>query len=133
MHGGHVPLHGRLFAQWMHHAYPRECPFPHMAGAISPVTPDEWIVKVGPVEATMEDMLKHNSTQYDTENGLAVDAMPWTMEEELVAPHGSSESEVAGVWGIVRSLMAMVVLFSVFLPLVKSWSSGKAEEQRVLV
>merc|ERR1719322_1208044 len=27
-HGGRVPLHGRLFAQWLHHAYPRECPFP---------------------------------------------------------------------------------------------------------
>merc|ERR550537_1354143 len=27
--GGQVPLHGRLFAQWLHHAYPRECPYPH--------------------------------------------------------------------------------------------------------
>merc|ERR1719210_1035258 len=26
---GKVPLHSRLFAQWMHHAYPQECPFPH--------------------------------------------------------------------------------------------------------
>merc|ERR1740138_312887 len=25
-HGGNVQLHGRLFAQWMHHAFPRECP-----------------------------------------------------------------------------------------------------------
>ena len=24
MHGGRVPIHGRLFAQWMHHAFPRE-------------------------------------------------------------------------------------------------------------
>jgi len=28
-HGGHVPIHGRLFAQWMHFAYPRECQYPH--------------------------------------------------------------------------------------------------------
>eukprot|EP00421_Protoceratium_reticulatum_P010516 CAMPEP_0168399354 /NCGR_PEP_ID=MMETSP0228-20121227/22044_1 /TAXON_ID=133427 /ORGANISM="Protoceratium reticulatum, Strain CCCM 535 (=CCMP 1889)" /LENGTH=435 /DNA_ID=CAMNT_0008412871 /DNA_START=61 /DNA_END=1365 /DNA_ORIENTATION=- len=27
--GGRVPLHGRLFAQWMHHAFPRDCPYPH--------------------------------------------------------------------------------------------------------
>lgn len=32
-HAGQVPLHGRLFAQWLHYAFPRECPFPHMAGA----------------------------------------------------------------------------------------------------
>ena len=24
-HGGSVPLHGRLFSQWLHHAFPREC------------------------------------------------------------------------------------------------------------
>jgi len=30
--GGLIPLHGRLFAQWMHFAYPHECPYPHMSG-----------------------------------------------------------------------------------------------------
>jgi len=31
-HGGEVPLHGRLFGQWMHHAFPRECPYPRLPG-----------------------------------------------------------------------------------------------------
>merc|ERR1719265_25673 len=35
-HGGRVPLHGRLFTQWLHYAYPRECPYPHIAGAFAP-------------------------------------------------------------------------------------------------
>merc|ERR1719499_2431028 len=39
---GKVPLHGRLFAQWMHHAFPRECPYPHESAA-HPHTPDEWM------------------------------------------------------------------------------------------
>merc|ERR1719469_679334 len=26
--GGAVPLHGRLFAQWLHHAFPNDCPYP---------------------------------------------------------------------------------------------------------
>merc|ERR1712187_864356 len=29
-HGGVVPLHGRLFAQWLHFAFPLECPYPHV-------------------------------------------------------------------------------------------------------
>lgn len=29
-HGGAVPLHGRLFGQWMHHVFPRECPYPRV-------------------------------------------------------------------------------------------------------
>merc|ERR550514_1530161 len=39
-HNGAVPLHGRLFAQWLHHAYPQECHYPYMSGTkkfISPV------------------------------------------------------------------------------------------------
>ena len=42
VHGGRIPLHGRLFAQWMHHAYPRECNFPRVAGATSPLTWEEF-------------------------------------------------------------------------------------------
>jgi len=31
-HGGTVSLHGLSFAQWMHFAYPRDCPYPHNSG-----------------------------------------------------------------------------------------------------
>eukprot|EP00913_Durusdinium_trenchii_P034866 g32614.t1 len=46
-HGGQVPLHGRLFQQWMHHAYPQECPFPHMSGTIHPLHPELFEEQVG--------------------------------------------------------------------------------------
>lgn len=36
--GGEVPMAGRLMALWLHHEYPRECPFPHFAGTTHPVT-----------------------------------------------------------------------------------------------
>jgi len=28
LHAGEVPLHSRLFAQWLHYAFPNECPYP---------------------------------------------------------------------------------------------------------
>jgi len=40
--GGKVPLHGRLFAQWLHYVFPRECPFPHKVGMVSAVTPLQY-------------------------------------------------------------------------------------------
>jgi hypothetical protein len=56
MHGGQVPLHGRLFAQWLHYVFPRECAFPHVSGAVSSLTPmqfgDSCVV-------SEEDMGKH--------------------------------------------------------------------------
>jgi len=41
-HGGKIPLHGRLVAQWLHFVFPRECPYPHLAETINPVPAMEW-------------------------------------------------------------------------------------------
>merc|ERR1719491_1653558 len=87
-HTGQVPLHGRLFAQWMHHAYPRECPFPHVSGTISPMSPEDWMSQNGVdnVEATVEEMqlhhsrLEHEASMEDDTD----DSLPWTHVEELV-------------------------------------------------
>jgi len=46
-HSGLVPLHGRLFAQWMHFAYPRDCPFPHVAGTTKVMTGSDWVRETG--------------------------------------------------------------------------------------
>merc|ERR1719171_389173 len=65
-HGGTVPLHGRLFAQWMHHAFPRECPFPHLSGTTNPQTPDEWLEATGEdTTASHEEMQAHVAKSQD--------------------------------------------------------------------
>merc|ERR1719197_1874330 len=66
-HDGSVPLHGRLFAQWMHHMYPRECPFPHLSETTTPISPDEWIKKAGSSEATDAEMEQYTMKQVDPE------------------------------------------------------------------
>jgi len=87
-HEGHVPFHARLFNQWLHHAYPRECPYPHMSGTSKPVAPERWMEETGEnVEADEETMRWHVeeasrvgaiSAGEDFENEL-----PWSSEEEL--------------------------------------------------
>merc|ERR1719420_718697 len=85
-HGGNVQLHGRLFAQWMHHAFPRECPYPHLSGTTNPQTPDEWLESTGEeTTATDDEMLVHvnkvdvgrtpeaNRTEYED---MDVEALP---------------------------------------------------------
>merc|ERR1719492_313788 len=66
-HWGLVPLHGRLFAQWMHHAYPRECLFPHASGSSEALSPVEWAEKHGAkrLDASMEDMQRHASRKHE--------------------------------------------------------------------
>merc|ERR1719311_1552987 len=83
-HSGTVPLHGRLFAQWLHHAFPRECPYPHLSGTTNPLNPDEWEAAGEETTATEAEMQLHidialNRTgQQDPEVAL----LPWSPEKE---------------------------------------------------
>jgi hypothetical protein len=89
-HEGHVPLHGRLFAQWLHYAFPRECAFPHKVGIASAITPSEY---GDDFYASAEEMRRHVSD----ENATAIPASvkkediqwmsQWSPEEELIAEH----------------------------------------------
>jgi diadenosine tetraphosphatase ApaH/serine/threonine PP2A family protein phosphatase len=88
--GGKVPLHGRLLAQWMHHAFPRECPFPHELGTTSPVTADEWIKDSGHSNshASPEEMAQHirpdDTCPANAKDGCGEVDLPWNPVEELL-------------------------------------------------
>jgi len=86
-HGGTVPLHGRLFGQWMHHQYPIECPYPHVSGTKDPKLPEEWLKVTGEEPtASVDQMIEHmlsNSIDWG-EHLTAEDMMPWSHEEELL-------------------------------------------------
>jgi len=83
-HGGTVQLHGRMFAQWMHHAFPRECPFPHVSGSITPVTPDEWLDSKGNDGYATRDEMLHYTTKAVSEPKHEQDH--WIEHEELLVP-----------------------------------------------
>jgi len=81
-HGGQVPIHGRLFSQWMHQAYPRECNHPHL------VTQDRFSsIPSNADQKTMEkymELAKIAKAEAEVKgNGLTM-AGVWTMHEELV-------------------------------------------------
>jgi len=56
-HAGSVPLHGRLFAQWLHFVRPTSCPYPHVSGVAYKKTMEEWEEDTGMFAgSTWEDM-----------------------------------------------------------------------------
>jgi len=57
-HGGLVPLHGRLFAQWMHFAYPLECPYPHVSGTTKLMSTIEFFDETGVEPGLNESQMK---------------------------------------------------------------------------
>jgi len=106
-HYGRVPLHGRLFAQWMHHAYPRECPYPHAVGTTSPQTPDEWIKETGhkmaaaSTEEIMQQVASDTCASDSPQSGSGcgdeeTEELPWNEAEELLLAQ-QEENEHAAV------------------------------------
>jgi len=99
-HQGHIPIHGRLFAQWLHLAYPRECPYPHVSGTIQPKTAKDWMEAGLPTTAHNEEMQQHieaGRQMLSTRNGTdeELSSAWWSMEEELVDAQAHS-------WELVR-------------------------------
>merc|ERR1719329_1866661 len=116
-HGGTVQLHGRLFGQWMHHAFPRECPFPHVAGVTNPQTPDEWMATQGQESfATKAEMRRYTEVAKPRSEELQ-ELNHWILEEELLVPFAAktdtgSRSKVWFVFSVVMLSAALVSVAS---------------------
>jgi len=118
---GKIPLHGRLFAQWMHHAFPRECPFPHLSGTTNPQSPDEWLESTGEeTTATDEEMQVHidmsasNTTDITEQEQVMYETLPWSPEEELLVLR-NPEVKVATqqTLGYIGNIVLFMALISV--------------------
>eukprot|EP00931_Biecheleriopsis_adriatica_P115711 TRINITY_DN91477_c0_g1_i1.p1 TRINITY_DN91477_c0_g1~~TRINITY_DN91477_c0_g1_i1.p1 ORF type:complete len:642 (+),score=135.09 TRINITY_DN91477_c0_g1_i1:225-1928(+) len=117
-HGGQVPLHGRLFLQWLHYVFPRECPFPHKTGTVAQTAPHEYD---GNYVATVEEMKAHKDADVKidlpSDAALAKEEMQWmsqwSEEEELIAGYGEPSSgswtTVCTAGGSVMFLLAAAV------------------------
>ncbi|CAE8648324.1 unnamed protein product [Polarella glacialis] len=89
--GGQVPLHGRLFQQWLHYVFPRQCPFPHKTGTVASISPLQF---GGNYIASMAEMQAHASMADNSSNLTAtIDKedtqwmSQWSEEEELIADY----------------------------------------------
>jgi hypothetical protein len=88
-HGGVVPLHSRLFGQWMHHVFPREFPLPHISGTTSQHSPEEWLSLSGSDAMASTDEVSHFTNIFQpamstVDMSEAHELLPWSHEEELL-------------------------------------------------
>lgn len=99
-HRGKIPLHGRLFGQWMHHAFPRECPFAHRAGSVQAKAPlefgDDYLVTPSEVKKHVKEAKNRRHDLSDTSvDGLWASQLE-AEDEELLADY--VEFAGAGLW-----------------------------------
>lgn len=130
INGGKVPIHGRLFAQWMHHAFPRECPYPHEAGAASPQTPNEWMASAGHDSHTLTEAERWAHVENDAcKDGKACGEdhdLPWTHAEELL--HKRPVVKQRPWKAVIRKVAVFGVISSMTIWMVFSWRSLFGQE-----
>eukprot|EP00930_Biecheleria_cincta_P072935 TRINITY_DN60280_c0_g1_i1.p1 TRINITY_DN60280_c0_g1~~TRINITY_DN60280_c0_g1_i1.p1 ORF type:complete len:602 (-),score=103.64 TRINITY_DN60280_c0_g1_i1:386-2122(-) len=114
---GEVPIHGRLFAQWLHYVFPQECPFPHKSGTAVSLSPFEF----GDYLASADDMKLHaaNSSAdiVASMNKSELQWMSlWSEDEELIASITSYEGvrpprrkTLVAAWGLLGFSLAVMV------------------------
>jgi len=130
VHGGQVPLHGRLFAQWLHYAFPRDCAFPHKAGASKALTPaqfgEESIVSAEEVSRHVaEDVVQRDLA---VENLTADDGdlmTQWSEEEELL---GSYTQQSVVTW-VGRNVLGLAAAVAVVGSVLRAGGVGKVQQE----
>jgi len=117
-HNGRVLLHSRLFAQWMHHAYPRECRFPHVSGTTRPQEASSWMQQTGQeAEADQDDMrrLMTEASSRDVDMYEQDSQLPWSAEEELVVAMTAAQSHTPRHESLWKSFMIFMAPCSMTL------------------
>merc|ERR1719215_892300 len=104
--GGQVYLHGRLFAQFLHHAYPLECPYPHATRA-STLDAAEWIHHSARASIVSSDAVEAYLLEGEAAGGpesgaraaalLQNGELPWTDDEDVF---------LRGVWSDGEAVQA---------------------------
>jgi len=133
-HGGQVPLHGRLFAQWLHHAYPLECPYPHEAGVTNPQL---WTGGESDQasEAEMKQHVDADTCAVTWEGkidcGEESVELPWTAKEELLQSGIVIEGKTRGIWSMLRSVVGLLSLAAAVLLAWPQHSRGSTSNLRL--
>ena len=123
---GQVPLHGRLFAEWLHYAFPHECPYPKVFQEAKALTPQFWALKKMSVDA--EERLEIASTAtLQPEN--ATQATPggeaeiaWS-SEELLHAHEAPARKRGSARVALRCVMQLALLLGVLRAAAGSWQT----------
>jgi len=119
-HAGKVPLHGRLFAQWLHHAYPRECPYPHVSGTTRPQTVKDYMAQMKQSPVLTKEVLKSTveaaGKQEEITGEGSDEVTEWSHHEELYVGHHSASPKSAesqdssSSWSTLRPLVYVAMV-----------------------
>jgi len=136
-HGGEVPVHGRLFAQWLHFAFPHECPYPSIVESADMLARSQW--NRTQYSASSDERLNHVLSVDDS--ALASDDMKfdkfWT-DHEVLPVVDTPQSPLGRTATVMRGAVQLAALFLGLRSILAAWraatgasdSKGKADSKK---
>lgn len=124
-HGGEVPLHGRLFAQWLHFAMPHECPFPAILANADVLATSQW--QGSGFSASQEERMNHAiSADVSATGEVKVDEL-WS-DHEVLPVHDEPQPPLGtALTNMVRVAVQLAVLCVVLRSALAAWKSAVGE------
>jgi len=125
-HGGEVPLHGRLFAQWLHFAFPHECPYPSVLQSATALTANQW--QAGQSVATEQERQKHVESSSATATPSAEDfdiEGRWS-DHEVLPVHTQPNSGLLLGSGTLRTVVQLVAVVVALRSALAAWRTRGA-------
>jgi hypothetical protein len=130
-HDGKVPLHGRLFAQWLHFALPQECPYPSVVQSATALTASAWL-DTEPVVSQEERKqhiaaAEHHCKQFNASSSHCIMAEEfeigarWSDHEFLPVHHSPSASFT--LTGVIRAAVQIVAVAAILRSALAAWRS----------
>merc|ERR1719201_2007922 len=136
-HGGEVPLHGRLFAQWLHFAFPHDCPYPSIVESADMLARSQW--NRTQYSASSDERLNHVLSVDDSalaSEDIEVDKF-WT-DHEVLPMHNGPQSPLGKTATLMRGVVQLAALFLGLRSILGAWraatgasdSKGKADSKK---
>merc|ERR1719491_1629548 len=81
----------------MHHAYPRECPYPHISGTTRPHTVKDYMAQMKQSPVLSKDVLKSTVEAADAQPAVpgegSDEVTEWSNHEELYVGHHAASPQ----------------------------------------
>jgi len=120
-HEGEVPLHGRFFAQWLHFAFPNECPYPQITESAAVLTPSQWLEDTA--TASVEERQSHIQNSHSSVLEEAPFMSQWS-DDEVLPVFESQKARRGALGGLVRVGVQIAGIVVVLRSAMAAWDGG---------
>jgi len=133
-HGGRVPLHGRLFAQWMHYAFPWECPYPSVVASPKALKARSWPGKTAEASASDVQRYRQQAKIRGGSEAAVPTMMQWTEEEILLMSEYEEEAlgraaDFSKVRAFCRIVAQVAASFAMLAGVLAGWRTLRQAQQ----